>query len=241
MNCKLHIVLLCLTLNNTHASTPDSARHKTRSLLITPRFNTLNMAPISGSIVNQHANIDITMVYTKNRFTWHLVNGVDLEDIHTEMNYFLTNVRYKINITKEFGISPFLAFYSEHSHQVFDPVSDVNGGLLFTYQHNSITVEAFALFVRLTHKNSERDMINRFEIRYKLRFVVLSGFVYQNTGYFDDKRRIAVGFRAILPQFKVFSKIRARAEVTGSFKISEYPQTKIFNGVFLSLAFPISA
>ena len=157
------------------------------------------------------------------------------------MNYFLTNVRYKINITKEFGISPFLAFYSEHSQQVFDPVSDINGGMLFTYQHNSLTVEAFALFVRLTHTNFERDMINRFEVRYKLQFVVLSGFVYHNTGYFDDKSRMALGFRAILPPFKVFSKISARAEVTGSFKISEYPQTKIYSGVFLSLAFPINA
>ena len=45
----------------------------------------------------------------------------------------------------------------------------------------SLTVEAFVLFVRLTHKNPEKDVINRFEIRYRFKSMSLSGFVYQNT------------------------------------------------------------
>lgn len=220
------------------AGATDSLKLKKYSWVITPRFNTLNMAPVSGNIVNRNINLDFTLVYTKNRFMWTIANAVDLEDSHSEMNYLLTNVRYKINITKKFAVSPFLAFYSEHAHELFDPVSDANGGMIFSFQHNSITLEAFALLVRLTHSNPEKDLINRFEIRYKVGSTALSGFVYQNTGYFDNRNRMAVGFKTILPEFKLFNKVRTRTEVTGSFKIHETPETKNLSGVFLSLTFP---
>ncbi len=209
-------------------------------MVATPRFNTLNMAPVSGNIVNNHANVDFTFVYTKNRFMWTTAFAVDLEDSRSEMNYFLTNVRFKINFTKHFGVSPFLAFYSEHAHQLFDPVSDMNGGLLFSYRCNRLVIEAFFLAVRLTHPTIERDVINRFEIKYNFKFIVLSGFIYQNTSYFDSKRRLAVGFKTIFPKFTIFEKLAARSEVTGSFRIDENPATTNLNGVFLSLAFPLN-
>ena len=207
-------------------------------MTIMPRFNTLNMAPVSGNIVNNHVNVDFTMVYAKNRFTWTLVNGVDLEDLHSGMNYLLTNVRYKFNITEHFGVSPFLAFYSEHAYQFIDPISDANSGMLFTYQNKGLTVEGFILIVRLTHKNGEKDLINRFEIRYKFQGVTFSGFVFQNTDYFDNRARVAIGFKVIMPEFKLFNKVIARAELTGSFKAYENPETTNLSGVFLSLAFP---
>jgi hypothetical protein len=197
------------------------------------------MAPVSGNIVNRHVNVDVTLVYSKNRFMWMVANAVDLEDRHSEMNYFLTNVRYKLNLTGKLAVSPFLAFYSEHAHLLFDPVSDANGGMIFSFQHKAITVEAFVLFVRLTHTRAEKDLINRFEIRYKVGGMVLSGFVYQNTSYFDTRKRLAVGFKAILPELKLFNQVRTRTELTGSFKIHENPETKNLSGVFLSLAFPI--
>ena len=169
-----------------------------------------------------------------------IANAIDFEDRHSEMNYFLTNVRYKISLGKNFGISPFLAFYSEHAQQLFDPVSDANGGMIFSYRHKLITVEAFILFVRLTHSVWEKDIINRFEIRCNLSSIVLSGFVYQNTGYFDGRERIAVGFKATLAELTLFNTVRTRSEVTGSFKIRENPETKNLDGVFLSLAFPFN-
>lgn len=227
-----------LRLPSTAAS--DSVIHKLHSLAFTPRFNTLNMAPVSGNIVNSHVNLDFTFVYTKNRFIWQVVKGVDLEDRHSEMNYFLSNVRYKINFTKRLGLSPFLAFYSEQAYQLVDRISDANGGMLFTYQHESMVIEAFILFVRLTHNNSEKDIINRLEIRYTLKPMVFSAFVYQNTSYFDNKERVAIGFKLTLPGFELFNKVAARSEITGSFRVHETPETKNLNGVFLSLAFPFN-
>ena len=227
-------------LRLSSSAAPDSLKHKLHTLIFTPRFNTLNMAPVSGNIVNAHVNADFTLVYTKNRFIWQIMKGVDLEDWNSDMNYFLSNVRYKINLTKRFGISPFLAFYSEQAYQLVDRVSDANGGMLFTYQQGSITIEAFTLFVRLTHNNSEKDIINRLEIRYTVRPIILSAFVYQNTSYFDNKERVAVGFKLILPGFKLFNKVTARSEVSGSFRVHENPETKNLNGVFLSLAFPFN-
>jgi hypothetical protein len=229
-----------LLLSQDAAATTDSLKQKQNSWLITPRFNTLNMAPVSGNIVNSHVNLDFTLLYTKNKFMWAIANAIDLEDSHSEMNYWLTNVRYKFSLGKKFSVSPFLAFYSEHAQQFIDPVSDANGGMIFSFQHQALTMEAFVLFVRLTHEMPEKDMINRFEIRYKFPSVVLSGFVYQNTSYFDNRDRLAVGFKAILPEFKIFTMVRARSEVTGSFKIRENPETKNLSGVFLSLAFPVS-
>jgi hypothetical protein len=229
-----------LILLHEAVTATDSLKLKRRPWVLTPRFNTLNMAPVSGNIVNRHSNIDFTLVFSRNRFTWTIANAVDLEDSRSEMNYFLTNVRYKIALGKKLVVSPFIAFYSEHAQQIFDPVSDANGGMLFSLQHNAITAEAFVLFVRLTHKNPEKDMINRLEIRYRLQSVVLSGFVYQNTSYFDNKARVAVGFKIILPELRLFDKVRTRSEVTGSFKIRENPETKNLSGVFLSLAFPMS-
>lgn len=220
-------------------NTTDTLRKQSRSLIVLPRFNTLNMAPVSGNIVNRHVNFDLSMVYTKNKFMWTIQNGIDLENFHSEMNYFLTNVRYKFSLTKSFSVSPFLAFYSEHAHQIFDPVSDANGGMLFTYQHGLFTVETFVLFVRLTHEKSEKDLINRFEIKYKIKSIAVSGLVYQNTDYFDERTRMAVGFKIILPEFQILHKVNARVEVTGSFKISENPESKNLSGVFLSLAVPI--
>lgn len=169
---------------------------------------------------------------------WTIADGVDLVDQHSEMNYLLTNVRYKINVTKNLGFSPFLAFYSEHSKQLIDPNSDANGGMIFSFQEGPITIEAFILFVRLTHTASMKDLINRFEIRYKFQSILFSGFVYQNTKYFDGRRRLAFGFKATFPEFKIFNVINARTELTGSFKIMENPETKNLSGVFLSLAFP---
>jgi hypothetical protein len=238
MQLNLPITLLFLLFVLEAGATTDSLKQKA-SWVVTPRFNTLNMAPVSGNIVNRHLNLDFTLVYSKNRFMWMVANAVDLEDRHSEMNYFLTNVRYKLNLTRKLAVSPFLAFYSEHAHQLFDPVSDANGGMIFSFQHKAITLEAFVLFVRLTHTHAEKDLINRFEIRYKAGAIVLSGFVYQNTSYFDTRKRLAVGFKAILPELKLFNHVRTRTEVTGSFKIQENPDTKNLSGVFLSLAFPL--
>jgi hypothetical protein len=238
MRLTLSILLLFLMFALDADATPDSLKQKA-TWVITPRFNTLNMAPVSGNIVNRHVNVDVTLVYTKNKFSWMVANAVDLEDRHSDMNYFLTNVRYKLNVTGKLAVSPFLAFYSEHAHQVFDPVSDANGGMIFSFQHKAITVEAFVLFVRLTHAPAEKDLINRFEIRYKTGAIVLSGFVYQNTSYFDTRKRLAVGFKAILPELKLFNQVRTRTELTGSFKIIENPETQNLSGLFLSLAFPV--
>ena len=240
MRINIFLIFIALVLFHASFAIPDSVKRKQSLLVITPRFNTLNMAPVSGNIVNRHINLDLTIVYTRNKFMWTIANAVDLEDQHSEMNYFLTNVRYRISLGKKFSVSPFLAFYSEHAQQLFDPISDANGGMIFSFQHKLITVEAFTLFVRLTHKTQEKDIINRFEIRYRLQSIVLSGFVFQNTSYFDDRERIAVGFKAILPELKLFNIVRARSEVTGSFKILENPETKNLSGVFLTLVFPLS-
>lgn len=232
--------LFLILFHEASATKPDSLKQEQRSWIVTPRFNTLNMAPVSGNIVNRHVNLDLTLTYTRNRFMWMVANAVDIEDLHSDMNYFLTNVRYRISISKKFAISPFLAFYSEHSRQLIDPISDANGGMLFSLQHEGLTVEAFVLFVRLTHKHQEKDVINRFEIRYKFQSIVLSGFVYQNTSYFDNRERTAVGFKATLPEFRLQDKVRARSEITGSFRIHENPETTNLSGVFLSLAFPLA-
>lgn len=240
MRLTLSLLVVLLLLQHETSAQIDSLHHRSYTWVVTPRFNTLNMAPVSGSIVNQHTNIDVTSVYILKGFTWTIANAVDLEDRHSEMNYFLTNVRYKLNINHHLAITPFLAFYSEHAHKLIDPVSDANGGMIFSVQHHNLTVEAFVLFVRLTHPRAEKDIINRFEIRYKIGLTVLSGFVYQNTSYFDDKKRLAVGFKALLPEFRVFNTVRTRSEVTGSFKINEDPVTTTVSGVFLSLGFPLA-
>jgi hypothetical protein len=220
------LMILCVTLSQpTFATIQDSVKRKARSLFITPRFNTLNMAPVSGTIVNRHINADVSIVYVKNKFTLTFMDAVDLEDLHSEMNYFFINARYKLKLTEKFSVSPFIAFYSEHAHQLFDIGSDANGGMLFTYQHNSFSVEAFALFVRLTHQNSSMDAVHRFEIKYKFPLMTLSAFVYHNTKYLDDRERVCVGFKALLPEFKLFNKLPARTDVSGSFKVYENPKT----------------
>jgi hypothetical protein len=239
MRLKLPLFLFVVFIHVAEAFASDSLKRNVRTWVFTPRFNTLNMAPVSGNIVNNNINLDLSLVYTMHRFMWTVVNGVDLEDQHSEMNYLFTNVRYKINVTKHLGFSPFLAYYSEHAHQLFDPISDFNGGMIFSFQRGPLTIELFTLLVRLTHKTTEKDLINRLEIRYKLQSILVSGFVFQNTEYFDKRRRSAIGFKVMLPEFKILNKINARTEVTGSYKIAENPETKNLNGIFLSLAFPI--
>lgn len=110
----------------------------------------------------------------------------------------------------------------------------------FSYQHGFFTVELFALVLRLTHDNAAKDAINRLEIKCKFPWVTLSGFVYHNSRYFDDKERLSLGFKAVLPEFKLFNKVRARTDVTGSFKIYESSKSSVLSGVFLSLAFPFN-
>src|SRR5882672_12379892 len=100
------IIFFCIISHVSSSAESDSLKQKVSSLLFTPRFNTLNMAPVSGNIVNRHVNLDLTLVYNRNRFTWTTVAGVDLEDGRSEMNYFLSNVRYKINLSKSFAVSP---------------------------------------------------------------------------------------------------------------------------------------
>ncbi len=232
------IILLCLVSFDSMAiHLSDSVNRQLPRWVFTPRFNTLNMAPVSGNIVNRHVNFDFSLIYTKSRFMWTVADGVDLEDFHSTMNYFLTNVRYKISLTRKLYVSPFLAFYSEHTQQLFDPVSDANGGMLFTFQQGFLTVEVFALMVRLTHSQTQQDFINRFELRYNLERIVFSIFMYQNTEYFDGKKSLALGFKTTLPEFKIANKVNARAEVTGSFKIQDSPEKKNVSGVFLFLEF----
>src|SRR6185436_7462287 len=96
----------CILTCQASLAESDSTRMQRASLIIAPRFNTLNIAPVSGNIVNSHVNIDVLMTYTNGRFTWMTQNGFDLEDSHSDMNYFLSNVRYKFNLTKNFGVSP---------------------------------------------------------------------------------------------------------------------------------------
>lgn len=132
MRVSFYLIVLCVPLwKVSFATTPDSIKRKTRVVLITPRFNTLNMAPVSGNIVNRNVNIDATVLYVRKKFTLTVAAGADLEDLHSEMNYLLTNIRYKLNVTKKFSVTPFLAFYSEHAHRLFDKGSDANGGVFF--------------------------------------------------------------------------------------------------------------
>lgn len=238
MRAGISLVFLLLISRSSSGIGGDSTQRAPGIWVLTPRFNTLNMAPVSGNIVNRHVNIDVTLVYTKNRFIWTTQNGIDLEDGRSEMNYFLSNVRYRITLSNHFGISPFLAFYSEHAHQLVDPISDANAGLFFSYRRNSLTIEGFVLLVRLTHSEPNKDLINRFEIKYAFKSMTFSGFMFMNTSFFDTKERIAVGFRAVLPDFELFNKLTARTEITGSFKVHEDPVTTNLSGVFLSLAFP---
>lgn len=238
MPVKLHLFLLAF-IPAVEAFSSDTLKNKVSTWVFTPRFNTLNMAPVSGNIVNNNINVDFSLVYTMHRFMWTLVNGIDLEDHQSEMNYLFTNVRYKLRVTKHLGVSPFLAFYSEHAHQLFDPISDFNGGIIFSFQHGPLSIEVFTLWVRLTHPATEKDLLNRFEIRFKGQSILVSGFVFQNTEYFDQRRRSAIGFKIMLPEVNVLTKITTRTEVTGSFEISEHPETKNLSGIFLSLAFPI--
>jgi len=43
----------------------------------------------------------------------------------------------------------------------------------------------------------------------------------------------------LLPAFEIVDKLKARTELTGSFKIAEDPETQNLNGVFLSIAVPV--
>jgi hypothetical protein len=234
------LLIFCLIQPRLAFATPqDSTKLRDHHLLITPRFNTLNMAPVSGNIVNRNVNIDLTITYVKKGFTVNLQNGVDLEDKRSEMNYLLVNARYKFNLSRTVSISPFLAFYSEHSQQFIDKGSDANGGMLLTFQNDVLTVEAFALIVRLTHRTDMKEAVNRLEIKRKIRSMTLSGFVYHNARYFDEDERISIGFRILLPEFKILNKVTARTHITGSFKVYDYPRTKSLSGVFLSLVFPV--
>ncbi len=231
-------VLSCLCGRAQATAPTDSLKKDVSVWMFTPRFNTLNMAPVSGNIVNNHVNLDLSMVFNQNRFTWMVAKGIDLEDFRSEMNYLLTNVRYKLSLKDRFHISPFLAFYSEQTQQLIDPISDFNGGMIFSWQQGRLTLEAFTLLVRLTHEATRKDLINRFEVRYTWPSLVFSAFAYHNTGLLDHKKRLALGFKATLPAFVVFQSLHARAEITGSFKLTETPETNNLNGVFLSLAFP---
>jgi hypothetical protein len=240
LKCCPLVVLGFILCQVSFATTSDSLNRQNRLLLLTPRFNTLNMAPVSGNIVNRNVNMDATLLYVKNQFTLTVVGGADLQDRHSEMNYLLTNVRYKFKLTKNFSVTPFLAFYSEHAHQLFDKGSDANGGMFFSYQRGFFTVELFALVLRLTHENALKDAINRLEIKWKFPLITFSGFVYHNSRYFDDKERLSLGFKALLPEFKLFNKVPARTDVTGSFKIYENAKSTVLSGVFLSVAFPFN-
>lgn len=223
----------CVLDSPTHTPTPGKV------WVFTPRFNTLNMAPVSGNIANDHFNTDLSLVFTKNRFMWTVIKGIDIENTRSEMNYLLTNVRYRINLTRQLSVSPFLAYYSEHAHRLIDPISDFNSGLFATLQHGRLTVESFVLLVRLRHETARKDLISRLEIRYKTPGLIFSGLLFHNSDYFDTKRRLAIGFKMTLPEVYLTNSIKARTEVTGSFRISESPETKNLNGVFLSLAFPL--
>lgn len=240
MRKPFKLILFCIMLHHAIlAATPDSLRNKNRSCLITLRFNTLNMAPVSGNIVNRNVNTDATLMYSMKNLTLTMQNGVDLQDAHSEMNYFLVNARYKLRVSRTLSVTPFMAFYSEHAQELFDPGADANGGMFFTWSNQRFTVEAFALIVRLTHEQSMKDAINRLEVKWKLRSATLSGFVYHNARYFDDDERVCLGFRLMLPEFTIFSKVNLRTDITGSFKIYEHPHTSGLNGVFLSLVMPM--
>jgi hypothetical protein len=239
MHLKILLAFCLLHPTLTFATPEDSVKRKVHHLFITTRFNTLNMAPVSGNIVNRNVNADMTIAYAVGKFTLTLQNGVDLEDRRSEMNYLLINARYKLNLTRTLSVSPFLAFYSEHTNRFIDKGADANGGMFFTFQNRSFTVEAFALIVRLTHESHLKEAINRVEIKWKSPSITLSAFVYHNARYFDEDERISIGFRAALPEFKIFDTVSARTDLTGSFKVYDYPESKSLNGVFLSLVFPV--
>lgn len=219
---------------------PQDSVKRNWALLLTPRFNTLNMAPVSGTIVNRHVNTDITIVYRKNNLTMTLQNGADLEDRHSEMNFLLMNARYKLTLSRQFSVSPFIAFYSEHKEEFIDRGSDANGGVFFTWNYRNVTIEGFALVVRLTHEKNLKESINRLEIKWKHQSVALSGFVYHNARYFDVDESVSVGFRMLMPEFMLFNTLPVRTDVTGSFKVYENMRTNGLSGVFLSLALPFS-
>ena len=235
-----YIILLFLVYSGLLHAVPQDTLKRKSQLHISPRFSTSGMAPVSGTIVNTHPILDVTLTYINNRFALNFANAIDLEDRHSEMNYFFINVRYKLNITRYFSISPFLAFYSEHAHQLFDVGSDANAGMLVSWQQDLLSIEAFALFVRITHEKPAKDAINRLEVKYKLQHLTVSGFVFHNARYFDSRERVCVGFRVTSPDFPVFKNLHARSDITGSFKAYEYPETPSLSGVFLSLVLPMA-
>ena len=240
MRKKITFIVFCVIQPLLTFATPeDSVKGKSRSLFIITRFNTLNMAPVSGNIVNRNVNADLTVAYTHTKFTVTLQNGVDLQDRDSEMNYLLVNARYKINLNKRFSVSPFLAFYSEHVHQFIDDGSDANGGMFFTFQNRSFTAEVFALIVRLTHRSHLKEAINRVEVKWKIQSMTLSGFLFHNARYFDEDERISIGFRMAFPEFTILNTVAARTDVTGSFIVYDSPNTRGLSGVFLSLVFPV--
>jgi hypothetical protein len=233
------IIFLLACVGQLRAFPEDSIKRKSQ-LQISPRFNTAGMAPVSGTIINTHANVDVTLTYVKNRFALNFANAVDLEDQRSEMNYFFINVRYRLSLTRKLSMSPFMAFYSEHAHQLFDRGSDANAGMLLSLEHKRMRIEAFALFVRITHAADAKDAINRLEVKYNLRYLTVSGFVYHNARYFDSRERVCIGFKVAMPEFPIANNLRARSDITGSFKAYEYPKTSTLSGVFLSLVLPMS-
>jgi hypothetical protein len=232
-------VLLCILMYHTSIAMPSDSVRQKRQFTITPRFNTLNMAPVSGTIANRNVNADVTLTYGVKNLLMTIQNGADLEDVHSEMNYFLANARYKVRLSKKMSMSPFLAFYSEHAHKLFDTGADANGGMLLTFNDKRLMIEAFALIVRLTHERKAKEAINRLEVKWKFRSFAVSGFVYHNARYFDEDERVCLGFRLILPEFVISESLSLRTDVTGSFKIYDHPKSSALNGVFLSLLMPV--
>jgi hypothetical protein len=233
-------MMICIGALQHLIAAPQDSVKRNWALLITPRFNTLNMAPVSGTIVNRHVNADITIVFRKNNLTMTLQNGADLEDRHSEMNFLLMNVRYKLTLSRQFSVSPFIAFYSEHKQEFIDRGSDANGGMFMTWNYRNVTIEGFALVVRLTHEKDQKESINRLEMKWKYQSVTLSGFVYHNARYFDADESVSIGFRMLMPELMLFNKVPVRTDVTGSFKVYQNMPTNSLSGVFLSLALPFS-
>jgi hypothetical protein len=212
---------------------------RTKTLIITPRLNSMGYFPFSGAYINKHINADVNIFYEDRIFGFFLFKSQDLEDPHSIVNYFQPGIFKKVLFGPDFKIRFFAGYVFSQTRAFRDKDSDYyTAAVAYWTINDRLKLENTALFMDLS---VSPKLANRFVMSYEQNGFKLDMFVWERVVFTSGAWSTSASLSLNFPPIKVSQHISIQNTVSvQSYLTRSKPEFALRHGVLFQVSVPIT-
>jgi hypothetical protein len=212
-----------------------------KEFILTSKIHSTGHFPYSGSLLNNHLNIDFNLYYAKNNNGFFVFKAIDLEDFASDVNYTQVGGFRRFHVSKTITLTPYVGYIFLQTKGFLDKGSDVFVAFSPTYQSDKWKIENTTLIQSVLDPNYASTMANRLEIKYFMKPFNLSWFIWHNTTMIENaKQSLSTALVFQFPKVELAKNMPMQTSLMLQTYVSKYkPDYALAKGVVFSIIFPI--